>query len=204
METDIDNLEDSLNNSPPPNKLYLLLSALDFLNVHSPNDNAATPQVVQRRRVCRSCRKTKLLSKYPPSINNSNHHCSKCLLLCDSCGSPLITDNNIQRCSHINCIANTRTQRWAQINYSQKHNKYLEFKKSIETFNPILQLFGQHMYNAFTFKSKNIIITPNPVFSDDDIAQIRNWITNVNPEGIHAPINFDIKDKRRKKTFKLR
>lgn len=214
METDIDNLEDSLNNSPPPNKLYLLLSALDVLNVYSPNDNAvfgdddddatATPQVVQRRRVCRSCRKTKLLSKYPPSINNSNHHCSKCLLLCDSCGSPLITDNNIQRCSHINCIANTRTQRWAQINYSQKHNKYLEFKKSIETFNPILQLFGQHMYNAFTFKSKNIIITPNPVFSDDDIAQIRNWITNVNPEGIHEPINFDIKGKRRKKTFKLR
>ena len=170
MKTDIDNLEDLLNNSSSiqpvesnlqiissPNKLYLLPSALDFLNVYSPNDNAATPQVVQRRRVCRSCRKTKLLSKYPPSINNSNHHCSKCLLLCDSCGSPLITDNNIQKCSHINCIANTRTQRWAQINYSQKHNKYLEFKKSIETFNPILQLFGQHMYNAFTFKSKNII-----------------------------------------------
>ena len=214
METDIDNLEESnLQIKSSPNKLNLLLSALDFLNVFSPNDNAvvgdddnatANLQVVQRRRVCRSCRKTKLLSKYPPSINNSNHHCSKCLLLCDSCGSPLITDNNIQKCSHINCIANTRTQRWAQINYSQKHNKYLEFKKSIETFNPILQLFGQHMYNAFTFKSKNIIIPPYPVFSDDDIAQIRNWITNVNPEGFHAPINFDIKGKRRKKTFKLR
>jgi hypothetical protein len=165
----------------------------------------ATPhRVVQRRRVCRSCRKTKFLSKYPPSIDYFIHHCSKCLLLCDSCGSPLITLDEVQKCSHLNCISNTRKQRWAENNCSQKRNKYLEFKKSIETFDPTLQLFAQQMYNKFTFKSKDMIITQNPIFSDDDIAQIRTWITNVNPDGIHEPINFDIKGQRRKQTFNKR
>ena len=74
----------------------------------------------------------------------------------------------------------------------------------VETYDSKLQVFAQQMYNAFTFNSKDIFITPNPAFSDDDIAQIRNWITNVNPEGIHVPINFDIKGRRRKNTFKLR
>jgi len=161
-------------------------------------------RVHQRRRVCRSCRKRKLLSKYPPSINNSIHHCSKCLLLCDSCGSPLITLNEVQKCSHPNCISNTRKQTWAKINCSQKRNKYIEFKKSIETFKPSLQLFGQQMYNAFTFNSEHMIITQNPTFTDDEIAQIRTWITNVNPDGIHEPINFDIKGKKRKQTFDKR
>ena len=162
-------------------------------------------KLVQRRRVCRSCGKTKLLSKYPPSINNFIHHCSKCLLLCVSCGSPLITLDTIQKCDNLNCISNTRrSEYYANKNYSQKRNKYLKFKMRVETYDSKLQLFAQQMYNAFTFNSKDIFITPNPAFSDDDIAQIRNWITNVNPECIHAPINFDIKDKRRKKTFKLR
>jgi hypothetical protein len=60
------------------------------------------------------------------------------------------------------------------------------------------------MYNAFTFNSEHMIITQNPTFSDDDIAQIRTWITNVNPDGIHEPINFDITGKKRKQTFNKR
>jgi hypothetical protein len=49
-----------------------------------------------------------------------------------------------------------------------------------------------------------MIITQNPTFTDDEIAQIRTWITNVNPDGIHEPINFDIKGKKRKQTFDKR
>jgi hypothetical protein len=161
-------------------------------------------KVVQRRRICRSCGKTKLLSKYPPSINNSIHHCSKCLFLCVSCGSPLITLDTIQKCDNLNCISNARRSKYyANNNYSQKCNKYWEFKKRVETYDSKLQLFAKQMYNKFSFQSKDVFITPDPIFSDDDIAQIRTWILDVNPDGIHEPINFDIKGKM-KNSFKLR